>query len=346
MVKLRKLLAIIYFLVFATLMIGLIFHWFAIEPVASFMEENREQAWFSYYLLISAGISLVGALVLLIRALMLRSKKSFQRSFNELGILQISRATMIREVNNVLDAHPEVKRLKTNVVIKNRRNPYVKAEIRVAPRGSLDMPEVAATLQREVKATLERLTGNEVRSVLVDVRRGSSGDDYEPENVPAQAVEEPVAQIDEVEGDVEWSDEELVEEAADSDWQDEAAIDYDEPVVDETDIDEAVVDETEIEEGVELIEDVDDVEVLDVVEAQDGVDTGEAQDSVGVDEAQEYIDVEEETDSFTSDVIDDADLVEAEEDNVESISNEEEGAVLESSECEAVAEDDTDNPTE
>lgn len=178
MVKFRKFLAIIYIISFVLAVGALSAYWFNVEPIASFMADNRGQTWLDYFLCITMGIAALGAVVFLVRTLTLRSKKSFQRSKNEYGTVQISRATMVREVNAVLDKHPEVKRLKTFVTIKNRRRkPYVNVEVRVSPRGSLEMPEVAAGLQSEVKAALERLTGNAVHTVTIDVRKGTSADD-------------------------------------------------------------------------------------------------------------------------------------------------------------------------
>lgn len=195
MVKLRKFLAVVFFLAFALTMSLLAMYWFNVEPVASFMQSNRGDVWLDYGLCIAIGISVVGALVVLIRTLALRSKKTFQKSKTSMGVVQISRATMVREVNRVIDSHPEVKRLKTSVEIRNRRkNPYANVQIRIAPRGSLSMPEVAGQLQSEVKDALKHLTGNDVHSVLIDVRRGSDGDDSEKKGVeknpPAQVVAE------------------------------------------------------------------------------------------------------------------------------------------------------------
>lgn len=199
MVKFRKFLAVVYVISFILAVGALSSYWFNVEPIASFMADNRGQTWLDYFLCATLGIAAIGAVVLLVRTLTLRSKKSFQRSKNEYGTVQISRATMVREVNAVLDKHPEVKRLKTFVTIKNRRRkPYVDVAIRVSPRGSLEMPEVASALQSEVKAALERLTGNAVHTVTVDVRKGTTGDDASSGKISAENAEDAAAASDSV----------------------------------------------------------------------------------------------------------------------------------------------------
>lgn len=180
MIKLRKILAVIYLLSFVLLVAGFAMYWFAVDPVASFMKSNRGDAMLDYIIWTMLGITTIGTAGYVIRTLAQRGKNTFQKSSNELGSVQISRAAIVREVNNAMSSHPEVKHLKTNVTIKNRRrHPYANINIRLAPRGSLDMPAVIASIQRDVKEAVMRLTGNEVRKVTIEVRRNSDKDDYD-----------------------------------------------------------------------------------------------------------------------------------------------------------------------
>lgn len=176
MIKLRKLLAIVYLLAFVVLLTGLVCYWFALDPVLSLLHDYRGSSWLDYTVWALLAIVVFGTLGYAIRTISQRGKNTFQKTSNELGAMQISRAAIVHEVNGVIDAHPEVKRSKTIVTIKNRRRPYAKVFVRLSPRGSLEMPVVVANLQREIKDAVERLTGNDVRSVTIDVRRGKDAE--------------------------------------------------------------------------------------------------------------------------------------------------------------------------
>ena len=173
MLKLRKILAVIYLLSFVCLVAALALYWFAIDPVASFMQDFRDDAMLDYMLWTLLGVTTIGTVGYVVRTLAQRGRNTFQKSSNELGVVQVSRAAIVKEVDNAIAAHPEVKHLKTNVSIKNRRHPYANVEVRVAPRGSLNMTEVVASIQRDIKDAVIRLTGNDVRKVTVDIRRSS-----------------------------------------------------------------------------------------------------------------------------------------------------------------------------
>lgn len=178
MIKLRKFLAAVYLISVVLGTGALALYWYGVEPVASFMGRTRTDPWMFYIMLALLGVCAVGALGYVACTLSQRGRNTFQRTSTELGAVQISRTAVVREVNNVLDAHDELKRQKTTVRLRGRRRPYARVEVRVSPRGSYSMPDLAETLQREIKEAVEYLTGNEVRSVNVDVRKQSgSGDE-------------------------------------------------------------------------------------------------------------------------------------------------------------------------
>ena len=225
MIKLRKLLAIVYLVAFVVLLTGLVCYWFELDPVLSLLKDYRGNAWLDYTVWALGAIVVLGTFGYAVRTISQRGKNTFQRTSNELGAVQISRAAIVREVNGVIDAHPEVKRSKTVVTIKNRRKPYAKVFVRLSPRGSLEMPVVAAELQREIKDAVVRLTGNDVRSVTIDVRRGKDADGAagKVEAAPQSGTLEPVAADESNDfGRLEGAGEEQLELAAAS--GDEAAV--------------------------------------------------------------------------------------------------------------------------
>ena len=171
MIKLRKFLAVIYFIAYVVLVGGWACVWFKIEPIASTVQSAYGDYRLDYFVLACMVITLIGVLITLGRTLSVRSKNAFQSSKNELGFVQVSRGAIVHEVENTVEAHEELKLLRTNVTIKNRRNPTAEISVRIAPRASLPMPEVASSLQREIKEAVEHLTGNRVKSVVVDIRK-------------------------------------------------------------------------------------------------------------------------------------------------------------------------------
>ena len=171
MIKLRKFLAVIYFIAYVVLVGGWASVWFGIEPIASEINNRYGDLSLDYAVLVLLVITLIGALVILCRALSMRSKNTFQSSKNELGIIQVSRGAIVHEVETTVEAHESLKLLRTNVTIRNRRHPVSEIEVRIAPRLSMPMDKVSADLQREIKEAVEHLTGNEVKSVLIDVRK-------------------------------------------------------------------------------------------------------------------------------------------------------------------------------
>ncbi len=202
MIKLRKWLSVVYLISVMVLLGGLFCYWFELEPVKSFMTDYRSDVWLHYIAWTLLGIVVIGTFGYVIRTLSQRGKNTFQKHSNELGAVQISRSAIVHEVNGVVDAHSEVKRLKTSVVVKNRREPYANVTVRVSPRGSLEMPVVAALLQQEIKDAVIRLTGNDVRNVTIDVRRGKKSEEATDKEAEPERVEDANAQALEISTDV------------------------------------------------------------------------------------------------------------------------------------------------
>ena len=173
----RKFCTVVFFLAFLLSVGALAANWFAFEPVASIVKTCGTQAWFNYLMAALLAISAIGVAVVLITTLAARSKNSYQETATDFGTVQISKSTLQRTVEDVIYRHPELKFLKCSVRIVNRKKPYVDITAKVAPRGLISLATVAPILQKEIKDAVEKLTGNEVRSVVVDIHENKDASD-------------------------------------------------------------------------------------------------------------------------------------------------------------------------
>jgi hypothetical protein len=185
----RKILTVIFF--FASLVgVGVLAGaWFGIEPIASFVDANGGQAWFGVTLTVLLAIFALGLFIVLLRALFARSKSAYQESSNDYGSVYISKTTIAQAVEDAVSHHPELRYLKCVVRIVNRKHPYVDITARVAPRGLVSLATIAPILQKEIKDAVEAFTGNEVRSVAVDIRENHDPDDVMSADEAAEASE-------------------------------------------------------------------------------------------------------------------------------------------------------------
>ncbi len=173
----RKFGMVIYFLAVVLLVGAWAGYWFGIDPVASALDAVGSEAWFNVVLLALVAIVAFGSVLLLLRALCTRSKSSYEESSNEFGSVLVSRDTIEQTAEDVVMQHPEVRSLKTKARLVNRKNPYADITARVAPRGVIPFASVAPVIQSEVKTSVEHLTGNRVRKVVIDVRKNHNPDD-------------------------------------------------------------------------------------------------------------------------------------------------------------------------
>lgn len=132
MTKFRKLCSVVFFLA-ALFGVGtLASDWFGIEPFATTVRYYKGEGWFEIMLMMLLCLVAVGAIVILLRAVLQRGRKTFQRVSNELGGVQISKAAIVQAAEAPVLDHAELRYLKTNVRIVNSRNPYVDITTRVA----------------------------------------------------------------------------------------------------------------------------------------------------------------------------------------------------------------------
>ena len=173
----RKFCMVIYFLAVVLLVGSWAGYWFGVDPIASALDTVGGEVWFNVALLALAAIVTLGSLLLLLRALFTRSKSSYEESSNDFGSVMVSRDTIEQTAEDVVMQHPEVRSLKTKARLVNRKNPYADITARVAPRGVIPFASVAPVIQSEVKTSVEHLTGNRVRKVVIDVRKNHNPDD-------------------------------------------------------------------------------------------------------------------------------------------------------------------------
>lgn len=182
MTSFRKFCRVVYFLA-ALLSVGAIAcDWFGFEPVATVVRTCKTQTWFVYLVLALLALFAVGLVAGLVRTIAARNKSSYQETPNEYGSVCISKAALECAVEDIVLRHPELHYEKAKVTIVNGKHPAVQIVIRVATRGLISLAAAAPILQREVKESVEKLTGNQVKSVTVDVRENKDPNDLMSES--------------------------------------------------------------------------------------------------------------------------------------------------------------------
>lgn len=171
--------------------------WFDVQPIASFMNANKDQMWLMVALLVYLAIDGIGIVVILLQILFVRSKRSYQKISNDAGSITISKAAIRHVVDQVVYEYPEFRSIKTFVYLKGGHKPALSIIARVAPRGVVATDEVGQKMQAEIKASVEKFTGEPVHDVTLDVRENrdlsdvmDEDDQTEPEQVETEDTTE------------------------------------------------------------------------------------------------------------------------------------------------------------
>ena len=169
----RRFLYIIYFVISVITVGALAISWYDFAPLAQYVNPVLDLPWAKWTLLGGLAVVAVGLIVVLIKAIFTKSKKSKQVSHTALGDVRITKHMFEDCVESVVTRHPELEFVDTDIIISNGSNPKASIDVVVIPHEADSLSGVAASLQEEIKAEVERLTGNPVTNVCVDFKAGS-----------------------------------------------------------------------------------------------------------------------------------------------------------------------------
>ena len=148
----------IVFVVAAVLGIGVLAAlWFAWEPLfPAFVVEA-----------VLLGITALGLLVVLIRAITAPGKNSQLELERDNGSIAITQNAIQSTVKHVVESHHGLSTDNVKVHITNKHDPRMSIHAKIDPGRNAELGQLGAKLQDEIAATLEAFTGYPVDSVRI-----------------------------------------------------------------------------------------------------------------------------------------------------------------------------------
>ena len=158
----------IVFVVAAVLGIGVLAAlWFAWEPLFPAIAWLMAMPWFYVVEAVLLGITAVGLLVVLIRALTAPGKNSQLEIERDNGSIAITQNAIQSTVKHVAEAHHGLSTDNVKVDITNKHDPRMAIHAKIDPGRNAELGELGAKLQNEISSTLEAFTGYPVDSVRI-----------------------------------------------------------------------------------------------------------------------------------------------------------------------------------
>ena len=156
------------FVVAAVLGIGVLAAlWFAWEPLFPAIAWLMAMPWFYVVDAVLLGITAVGLLVVLIRALTAPGKNSQLEIERDNGSIAITQNAIQSTVKHVVEAHHGLSTDNVKVDITNKHDPRMDIHAKIDPGRNAELGELGAKLQNEISSTLEAFTGYPVDSVRI-----------------------------------------------------------------------------------------------------------------------------------------------------------------------------------
>ena len=156
------------FVVAAVLGIGVLAAlWFALEPLFPAIAWLMAMPWFYVVEAVLLGITAVGLLVVLIRALTAPGKNSQLEIERDNGSIAITQNAIQSTVKHVVEAHHGLSTDNVKVDITNKHDPRMAIHAKIDPGRNAELGELGAKLQNEISSTLEAFTGYPVDSVRI-----------------------------------------------------------------------------------------------------------------------------------------------------------------------------------
>ena len=141
--------------------------WFAWEPLFPAIAWLMAMPWFYVVEAVLLGITAVGLLVVLIRALTAPGKNSQLEIERDNGSIAITQNAIQSTVKHVVEAHHGLSTDNVKVEITNKHDPRMAIHAKIDPGRNAELGELGAKLQNEISSTLEAFTGYPVDSVRI-----------------------------------------------------------------------------------------------------------------------------------------------------------------------------------
>lgn len=158
----------IVFVVAAVLGVGVLATlWFAWEPLFPAIAWLMSMPWFFIVEAVLLGITALGLLVVLIRAITAPGKNSQLELERDNGSIAITQNAIQSTVKHVVESHHGLSTDNVKVHITNKHDPRMSIHAKIDPGRNAELGQLGAKLQDEIAATLEAFTGYPVDSVRI-----------------------------------------------------------------------------------------------------------------------------------------------------------------------------------
>lgn len=158
----------IVFVIAAVLGIGVLAAlWFAWEPLFPAIAWLMSMPWFFVVEAVLLGITALGLLVVLVRAISAPGKNSQLTLERDNGSIAITQNAIQSTVKHVVDGHSGLTTDTVKVHITNKHDPRVSIHAKIDPGRNAELGQLGAKLQDEIAASLEAFTGYPVESVRI-----------------------------------------------------------------------------------------------------------------------------------------------------------------------------------
>ena len=154
----------IVFVVAAVLGIGVLAAlWFAWEPLFPAIAWLMSMPWFFVVEAVLLGITALGLLVVLIRAITAPGKNSQLELERDNGSIAITQNAIQSTVKHVVESHHGLSTDNVKVHITNKHDPRMSIHAKIDPGRNAELGQLGAKLQDEIAATLEAYPVDSVR---------------------------------------------------------------------------------------------------------------------------------------------------------------------------------------
>ena len=141
--------------------------WFAWEPLFPAIAWLMSMPWFFVVEAVLLGITALGLLVVLIRAITAPGKNSQLELERDNGSIAITQNAIQSTVKHVVESHHGLSTDNVKVHITNKHDPRMSIHAKIDPGRNAELGQLGAKLQDEIAATLEAFTGYPVDSVRI-----------------------------------------------------------------------------------------------------------------------------------------------------------------------------------
>lgn len=143
------------------------------------------------------AVVLVGLVAILVKAIVTPRSQPVLRSETPLGTVSVTQRKLEDSVRETIERHDELEFGSARVYITNGETPTTDVDVVVVPIGVDNLSTLGPSLQAEIKAQLEKLTGSSVGSIAVTFseltrrveRKRESGDTVESSGETSAAKE-------------------------------------------------------------------------------------------------------------------------------------------------------------